>query len=313
MSPAPRLEVDELVRATERLGVCVQAGLGWQVALAESGVDRLGRHRQVSGPAESAQAAVLVAVHVVERLGAPAVGVLRRAAAAAREGVAAQARRASAVAGPATSAQIVGALPLAGPLVAGLLGVNAFAVLLGTTWGRACGVLGVSLLALSWWWSRRLVRAAADAAGGGSGVDEAVVCDLVSAALDAGVATATALREVAGALDAVSGADPRGLAADLRRCAVGLDTGDLRLVVVAPGLAALLDAVAFSARTGAAAGRPLLLAADEVRRAQEQRATSATNRLAAQLVLPLGAAALPGFLLLGVAPVVVHLLGVGLT
>jgi tight adherence protein B len=168
----------------------------------------------------------------------------------------------------------------------------------------------VLLLGLSWWWSARLVRHAG--AGAGDGVDEAVVCDLVAAALDAGVGTATALREVARALEQVPGADPAGRAGDLRRCAVGLDTGDFRLVAVADDLAPLLDAVRFSVRTGAAAGRPLQLAAEEVRRAGEQRAATATARLGARLVLPLGLCALPGFLLLGIAPVVLELLSTGL-
>jgi len=93
---------------------------------------------------------------------------------------------------------------------------------------------------------------------------------------------------------------------------VGLDTGDFRLVVVGGDLEPLLDAVRFSVRTGAPAGRPLQLAAEEVRRTGEQRAATATARLAARLVLPLGLCALPGFLLLGSAPVVVALLGAGL-
>jgi tight adherence protein B len=305
--------VDEVVRAAERLAVCVGAGLSWQVSVHESGVGRLAAGAAVGGVRSGGLLAVLVAVRVVERLGAPASGVLRRAAGAVREEVAARGRRESAVAGPAASARIVGALPLGGPLVASLLGVDVLGVLLGTAWGRACAALGLALLAVSWWWSRRLVADAAAAATGPPGVDDAVVCDLAAAALDAGVATATALREVAAALSHVPGADPRDLAVALERCAVGLDGGDLRLVVVPPGLDALLDAVDFSSRTGTPAGRSLLLAADEVRRRAEQRAATATARLAARLVLPLGAAALPGFLLLGIAPVVVQLLGTGLT
>lgn len=311
MRPGP-LEVPELVRATERLAVCLEAGLSWSEALHESGADRLGGSRPVAGRARPGLAAVTVALRVVARLGAPAAGVLGRAAEAVRQQVAADGRRASAVAGPAMSARIVGGLPLAGPLVAGVLGVDAPAVLLGTGWGRACAVGGVLLLGLSWWWAARLVRTATRTAAGRGGVDEAVVCDLVAAALEAGVGTATALREVARALDEVDGADPAGLAGQLRACAVGLDAGDLRLVLVSPGLVALLDAVAFSLRTGAPAGRPLLLAAEEVRREREQRTATATARLAAMLVLPLGLAALPGFLLLGVAPVVLHLLATGL-
>lgn len=310
-TPSGPLRVAELLRATERLALCLQAGLSWSVALRESGADRLAG-RGVEPRARAGHAAVLVAVRVVERLGAPGAGVLGRAAAGVREQVADDGRRASAVAGPAMSARIVGGLPLAGPLVAALLGVDPVAVLLGTDVGRVCAVLGVLLLVLSWWWAARLVAAAAAVSSGGGGVDAAVVCDLVAAALDAGVATSTALHQVADALGEVPGADPHGLAGDLRRCAVGLDAGDLRLVAAGDDLAALLDAVEFSVRTGAPAGRPLLLAGDEVRRQRDQRAATATARLAASLVLPLGLAALPGFLLLGVAPVVVHLLGTGL-
>lgn len=306
------LRVPELLRATERLALCLEAGLSWPVALREAGADRLTGSRPVEARALAGRSAVLVAIRVVERLGAPGAGVLSRAAAGVREQVAADGRRAGAVAGPAMSARIVGGLPLAGPLVAALLGVDPLAVLLGTSLGRVCAVLGVLLLALSWWWASRLVAAAAAVTTGRGGVEEAVVCDLVAAALDAGVATSTALLQVARALDEVPGADPSGLAGDLRRCAVGLDVGDLRLVAVSGGLEALLDAVSFSARTGAPAGRPLLLAGEELRRDRDQRAATATARLAASLVLPLGLAALPGFLLLGVAPVVVHLLGTGL-
>lgn len=306
------LEVEELVRVAERLAVCLHAGLSWRTAVEESGAAVLRGTQPVAPRARAGRSAVLVAFHVVERLGAPAADVLRRSAGSVREAVAADGRRASAVAGPAMSARIVGGLPLAGPLVAGLLGVDVAGVLLGTPWGRACGVAGLTLLALSWWWSSRLVRAAT-AVASPDGVDEAVVCDLVAAALEAGVATSTALTQVAYALALVPGADPKGLGPDLLRCAVGLDAGDLRLVSVDDRLLPLLDAVDFSRRTGAPAGRPLQLAADEVRRAQEQRTATATARLAAMLVLPLGLAALPGFLLLGVAPVVVQLLGTGLS
>ncbi|WP_340296103.1 hypothetical protein, partial [Aquipuribacter hungaricus] len=66
----------ELVRATERLAVCLQAGLPWAQSLVESGADRLGGTRAVARDAVPGQAAVLVAVRVVERLGAPGAGVL---------------------------------------------------------------------------------------------------------------------------------------------------------------------------------------------------------------------------------------------
>jgi tight adherence protein B len=305
--------VADVVRCAERLALGLGAGLSWQAATAQLDADVLDVRVPAAADAARGRVSVLVAVAVVARLGAPAVAVLRRAADAVRDGTEADGRRAAAVAGPAASARVVGALPLAGPLIAAVLGVDAVGVLLGTGWGRDCAAAGLTLLGVSWWWSGRLVAGAARAAGHGrEDVDDATVCDLVAAALEAGTGTAASLRAVADALDDVPGADPGSRAEELRRVADGVDLADLRLVHVRPAFAPLLDAVAFSLATGAPAGRPLQLAADEVRRTRDQAARTATARLAARLVLPLGLAALPGFLLLGVAPVVVRLLGAGL-
>lgn len=160
-------------------------------------------------------------------------------------------------------------------------------------------------------------RRSESTAGGRAGVhqraptswDPALVADLVGAALGAGVAPSAAVLAVASAIAGVdrdNGSDD--LVSDLRRLAAAIGSGDLQLAVTAPSLKPLREALAFAVSTGTPAAEPLRHAAHEIRRAREAAGVRAANRLAARLVLPLGLAALPGFLLLGIAPVVLHLL-----
>jgi Flp pilus assembly protein TadB len=159
--------------------------------------------------------------------------------------------------------------------------------------------------------------------------DLALVIDLVAAGLRAGLPLPLALRAVAEACgrggpggSGATGPEPapgpelrpdpggaRDPALGLRRLADVLETGDrVTGIPVAPGLAALVEAVDFAARSGAPLAPLLAEAARAVRRARREAAVRAAGRLSASLVLPLGLAALPGFLLLGVAPVVVRLM-----
>jgi hypothetical protein len=159
--------------------------------------------------------------------------------------------------------------------------------------------------------------------------DLALVIDLVAAGLRAGLPLPLALRAVAEACgrggpggSGATGPEPapgpelrpdpggaRDPALGLRRLADVLETGDrVTGIPVAPGLAALVEAVDFAARSGAPLAPLLAEAARTVRRVRREAAVRAAGRLSASLVLPLGLAALPGFLLLGVAPVVVRLM-----
>jgi Flp pilus assembly protein TadB len=169
--------------------------------------------------------------------------------------------------------------------------------------------------AAGWAWRRPAVgpsrlRPPAVAAPGLS--DLALVIDLVAAALRAGLPLPLALRAVADAcLPEAPGEDGpggAGTAAGLAGLADGLETGDRVTAIPAPpGLAALVDAVDFAVGSGAPLAPLLSEAARSVRRRRREAAVRAAGRLSASLVLPLGLAALPGFLLLGVAPVVVRL------
>lgn len=142
----------------------LEAGLPTAAAAQAAGASALLDGRPLAPDAGDGVRALLVAVDVVEQLGAPAADVLRQASAGMRDGVAAERSRRAAVAGPVAAARIVGVLPLAGPLVALGLGIDPVEVLVSTPWGRACGLAGVALLVVAAWWSRWLVGAARVAA-----------------------------------------------------------------------------------------------------------------------------------------------------
>lgn len=161
---APPVTVEEVARTAERVAMALEAGLSADAAARAAGVQRLSVSTVVPDARDGVRA-LLVALDVVEQLGAPAADVLRQAAAGMRAAAAAERFRAAAVAGPVAAARIVGALPLAGPPLALLLGFDPVAVLLLTGWGRACAVAGAALLLLGAWWSRRLVGAARAASG----------------------------------------------------------------------------------------------------------------------------------------------------
>jgi pilus assembly protein TadC len=135
--------------------------------------------------------------------------------------------------------------------------------------------------------------------------DVALAVDLVAAALRSGLPLASALRVVAGACGTHGTVGP-----GLDRLATVVESGQVPDVDPdgdTDPLAALTEAVAFAVRSGAPIAPLLAEAARTVRRRRRDAAVRAAGRLSAALVLPLGLAALPGFLLLGIAPVVVRL------
>lgn len=134
--------------------------------------------------------------------------------------------------------------------------------------------------------------------------DPALAADLVAAALRTGAPTSAALRGVAAVCEA------GGLGADLLTVADACASpGPARRagMPVPERVAALHEAVAFADATGAPVAQLVAQAAVTLRRRRRDAAAAAAGRLAALLVLPLGLAALPGFLLLGIAPVVLRL------
>ncbi len=130
---------------------------------------------------------------------------------------------------------------------------------------------------------------AAVPAGPASRVSAVVIIDLVCAALAAGLPTAAA---VAAAVEAVGG---------------GAGRSSLRWPAGDDARRAVDQAMALADRTGASAVALLGRAAADQRAARRRAVAAATGRLGVRLVLPLGLAVLPAFVLLGVAPVVLGL------
>ncbi|WP_114907398.1 type II secretion system F family protein [Ornithinimicrobium murale] len=131
------------------------------------------------------------------------------------------------------------------------------------------------------------------------------VLDLLALALQAGASTMGALRTTADRLPGLTGQELRSVAAALEW---GLP--DETAWGAAP---ARWEPAGRALRLAARAGVPpadlLRRAAEDARRERLDRVETATARLGVRLVLPLGLAFLPGFVLTTVVPVVLALAG----
>lgn len=138
-------------------------------------------------------------------------------------------------------------------------------------------------------------------AGTSAADDLAFDLDLVAVCLQAGLPVDRALDHAVRA----SG-DRSGLAHIARSARLGLaeDTGGERTQ-----LSSVIAVIRFSGRTGVALAPLLQAHADELRRSEHRRRQIAAARLGVMLVMPLGVCVLPAFVLLGVVPVLLTLLG----
>ncbi|QDW30796.1 hypothetical protein FFF93_014170 [Arthrobacter sp. KBS0702] len=98
---------------------------------------------------------------VADASGCPLADVLTRFAAHLESEGDARAARETALAGPKATARILTWLPFLGLGVGLLLGVEPWAILLGSPWGMTALIAGLALTASGRFWSARLVRAAA--------------------------------------------------------------------------------------------------------------------------------------------------------
>lgn len=134
--------------------------------------------------------------------------------------------------------------------------------------------------------------------------DLATCVDLLAASLAGGVPLADALTRVAQV-------SPQRLADDLRTVSAALAWGvddDAAWAEVDPAWAPVGAALALARALGLPPVRLLRDAADAIRAGEDARLEQAAARVGVLLVLPLGLAFLPAFVLLTVVPVVVGLL-----
>lgn len=131
------------------------------------------------------------------------------------------------------------------------------------------------------------------------------VLDLVALALDGGVGSGAALRQVADRLPGAAGAE-------LRTVAAALEWGlpEAAAWSAAPARWAPAGrALRLSTRAGVPPAALLRRAAEDQRREQLAAVEEATARLGVRLVLPLGLVFLPAFVLTTVVPMVLALAG----
>lgn len=121
--------------------------------------------------------------------------------------------------------------------------------------------------------------------------------ELAAICLGSGLPTAHALALAARAGGSRSGLD---------RLARAVSLGER---VSAGPLAQVAELIEFSGRTGVALAPLLRGLARDLRRSEHRRRQLAAARLGTQLVIPLGVCVLPSFVLLGVVPVLITLLG----
>ncbi|MFB2581030.1 hypothetical protein ACEXQD_07240 [Herbiconiux sp. P15] len=193
---------------------------------------------------------------------------------------------AAALAGPAATARLVMVLPIVSMFSGSLMGLDTVGALLGTPAGLLCLGAGLLLMLLGRLWTTRLLRRAR-----GPAAAPGLSLDLMAVAIGGGGSLAAARALVHTTTERF----------DLRpRSAPDPDD---------PAITAVLT---LSARSGAP---PALLLRSEAARLRRDAVGAARERASALgvwLMLPLGLCALPAFILLAVAPVLLSVLTPGL-
>jgi tight adherence protein B len=244
------------------------------------------------------------ALAVCERTGAPTAAMLQGLADALRDLHDASLARRSAFAGPRSTARILLVLPLAGLGLGILLGGDPLRLLLASPTGNLLGASGLVLTGIGWWWMHRLIHRAdpPDTLR----VDPSVALELIAGALESGL-------PLSRAVSAVSAALPTGPDAGLlSRLATALEAGvpaSLAARDLPREFAALGESAVLAESAGADLARVLRSAARDGRRGRARQAEVLAAQLAVRLVLPTGLALLPAFVVLGIIPTVMSLLG----
>lgn len=229
-----------------------------------------------SGTAGDDWACVAAAWRVATDAGAPLAATLARLGEVLAATDDARREVAIALAGPLATSRVVLALPLLGLFGGALLGVDTLGVLATTPPGWFCLVAGGGLLLVARRWMRRLVARAREA-----DPTPGLGCELVAVAVSGGVPASAALDRVAEAL-----------------AEAGLPADD-----------AATTAIGFAQRAGVPVAGLLRAEAREARREAQAAVRMRIAALGTRLLLPLGLCVLPAFVALGVAPLLLAMIG----
>ncbi|MFD5226596.1 type II secretion system F family protein [Microbacterium sp. NPDC058342] len=208
-------------------------------------------------------------------VGAPLADVLRSLAESLQDAATAADDVRIALAEPMGTARLLLWLPFAGLLLGFALGFDTVGVLVTNPIGIACVIGGAVLVLAARMWTARLVRGARPRPG-----TPGMHAELVGVALSGGVGIPRALRLVEHSSAAV------------------LDEREATEAVLE-----------LSRSAGVPAGALLRASAAQQRQEARVQGRLRAARLSSTLLLPLGACTLPAFLLLGVAPLMLSVLG----
>ncbi|MGC4175555.1 type II secretion system F family protein [Demequina sp.] len=288
--------VDELVDAASVVGM-LRAGLSPGDAFEAVGWGQVGE----DGAAAGAAPEFAVAARLSHATGAPLAPVLEACAAALREEAEAALARDVALAGPRLSARVLAWLPAVGLGLAVLVDTSVLAVL-GSPVGVALVGVGAALTLAGRCWMRRLVARASPAPD-----PTGVSLHAVRAAMAAGADVASALAAVGLAMTP----EKRFWAAGerLQAVALALSGGEAWAAAWVGGPEPLERALRLAWERGSHAA-PMLLAVASGEDLRRRRAAQvAAGELSVRLTIPLALCLLPAFVVVGIVPLLVALIG----
>lgn len=220
---------------------------------------------------------------LAQQSGAPVALMLERIADALISLDRLRERRSVLLAGPRATIRLVGALPIVALLMGALLGFDPLGVLLSAA-GAVLAAVGGLLLLLGVRWANFLTArlAAAEWVAG-------VECELCWVALSGGASQQVALRRVADEVDRF-----------------GVDWVRLSVLRSDGSVAEVLQ---LATAHGTPAGPMLLSEASAARMRALSELERQAERLAVRVLLPIGVCILPSFIVLGVLPVLLAVMG----
>ena len=252
--------------------------------------------------ARASAASVVVACRFSHGLGAPLADVLDAIGDAIDDAQDVEEARRVASAGPLMSARVLAGLPLVGVTAALALGASPWGFYTSGTPGAVCASLGVLAWVAGVASCRRILARCRRADASGGDTDAALACDLIASALACGASIPRALDALA---DACAQEPLAWTASSLRLGATWEQAWEEAPAWADP----LRDALEASWTAGTAPEGMLARCASWERRTRLIDAKTRAEELSVRLVGPLGAFFLPAFLLLGIAPLLAHLMG----
>jgi tight adherence protein B len=179
-------------------------------------------------------------------------------------------------------------LPVIALALAQLVGMNPFSAIFGSFLGAISVALGLGLMVAGRAWTRRLLGKALPSPSDPAAIDRGAYLDCVLIGIQAGLPLS----------------DARQISADEFEISFGVKPLD-------ENQEALNTAAELSRTTGAALTEILSANAEAFRDHQRYELAARISKLGVQLMIPLGVAVLPAFVLLSIVPIAISLLSHG--